>query len=61
MGNAAIGNARFFRRTGPHPLAVVAQAASGTAPECDLLIEGVAPLQTAGPNEVSFLDNGRFA
>ena len=61
MGNAAIGNARFFRRTGPHPLAVVAQAASGTAPECDLLIEGIAPLQTAGPNEVSFLDNGRFA
>ena len=61
MGNAAIGNARFFRRTGPHPLAVVAQAASGTAPECDLLIEGIAPLQTAGPNEVSFLDNRRFA
>ena len=61
MGNAAIGNARFFRRTGPHPLAVVARAASGTAPECDLLIEGIAPLQTAGPNEVSFLDNGRFA
>ena len=61
MGNAAIGNARFFRRTGPHPIAVVAQAASGAAPECDLLIEGIAPLQTAGPNEVSFLDNGRFA
>ncbi len=61
MSKAAIGNARFFRRTGPHPLAVVAQAACGVVPEYDLLIEGIAPLQAAGPNEVSFLDNRRFA
>ena len=61
MDKAAIGNARFFSRSGPHPLAVVAQAACGTAPELDLLIEGIAPLQVAGPNEVSFLDNRRFA
>ena len=33
----------------------------GVANECDLLFEGVAPLQTAGPNEVSFLDNRRYA
>ena len=61
MDKAAIGNARFFSRSGPHPLAVVAQAACGTAPELDLLIEGMAPLQVAGPNEVSFLDNRRLA
>jgi UDP-3-O-[3-hydroxymyristoyl] glucosamine N-acyltransferase len=61
MDNAAIGNARFFRRTGPHPLAAVAQAACGIVPARDLIIEGIAPLQTAGPNEVSFLDNRRFA
>ncbi len=61
MDKTAIGNARFFSRSGPHPLAVVAQAACGTAPELDLLIEGMAPLQVAGPNEVSFLDNRRLA
>jgi UDP-3-O-[3-hydroxymyristoyl] glucosamine N-acyltransferase len=55
-----IGNARFFARTGPHPIAVVARAASGTAPDSDLKIGGLAPLQTAGPDEVSFLDNRRF-
>ena len=60
MDKTAIGNARFFSRSGPHPLAVVAQAAGGTVREVDLLIEGLAPLQTAGPNEVSFLDNRRY-
>jgi UDP-3-O-[3-hydroxymyristoyl] glucosamine N-acyltransferase len=61
MVEAAIGNVRFFSRSGPHRLAVVAEAASGTARELDLLLEGIAPLQTAGPNEVSFLDNRRYA
>lgn len=61
MDQTPIGDARFFRRTGPHPLTVVARAAGGTVPECELLIEGIAPLQAAGPNEVSFLDNRRVA
>ena len=61
MAKAAIGDARFFCRTGPHPLAVVARAAGGVVSECELLIEGIAPLQVAGPNEVSFLNNRRFA
>ena len=61
MVKAAIGNARFFSRSGPHPLAVVARAACGKVRESDLLIDGIAPLQTAGPNDVSFLDNRRFA
>ena len=61
MVEAAMGNVRFFSRSGPHRLAVVAEAASGTARELDLLLEGVAPLQAAGPHEVSFLDNRRYA
>jgi UDP-3-O-[3-hydroxymyristoyl] glucosamine N-acyltransferase len=61
MPQAAMGNARFFRRSGPHSLAVVAQAASGLACSRDLLLEGVAPLQIAGPHEVSFLDNPHYA
>jgi hypothetical protein len=55
------GNARFFSRSGPHTLAVVAAAAGGIADQFGLLLEGLAPLQTAGPNEVSFLDNRRYA
>ncbi|MFY9642591.1 MAG: UDP-3-O-(3-hydroxymyristoyl)glucosamine N-acyltransferase [Rhodomicrobium sp.] len=61
MPGWSAGNARFFARSGPHHLAAVAKAARGVAPELDLLLEGVAPLQTAGPNEVSFLDNRRYA
>ncbi|MBR0719869.1 UDP-3-O-(3-hydroxymyristoyl)glucosamine N-acyltransferase [Bradyrhizobium liaoningense] len=56
-----MGNPRFFRRSGPFSLAVVASAARGVADEVELLLEGVAPLQTAGPKEVSFLDNRRYA
>jgi UDP-3-O-[3-hydroxymyristoyl] glucosamine N-acyltransferase len=57
----SIGDPRFFARSGPHPLATVAEVAGGTAPEIDLLLTGVAPLQTARQNEVSFLDNRRYA
>jgi UDP-3-O-[3-hydroxymyristoyl] glucosamine N-acyltransferase len=60
MVEAPLGNARFFRRSGPFPLAVVAGAACGIADELELLLEGVAPLQIAGPHEVSFLDNRRY-
>ena len=61
MAEVTTGNPRFFSRSGPFPLGVVAGAARGIADELDLLLEGVAPLQTAGPNEVSFLDNRRYA
>src|SRR6185369_2740341 len=46
---------------GPYSLAVVASTAGGVADDLELLLEDVAPLQTAGPNEVSFLDNRRYA
>ena len=61
MVEATLGNARFFRRSGPYSLAVVASTARGVADELELLLAGVAPLQTAGSNEVSFLDNRRYA
>ena len=61
MVEAILGDARFFRRSGPYSLAVVANAARGVVDELELLLEGVAPLQTAGRNEVSFLDNRRYA
>ena len=60
MIEATLGDARFFRRSGPYPLAAVASTARGVADEVELLLEGVAPLQTTGPNEVSFLDNRRY-
>ena len=61
MSGPSIGDPRFFARSGPHPLAVVAEAARGTTINADLLLTGVAPLQTARPGEVSFLDNRRYA
>ena len=72
MQTAASGTAaaddRFFARTGPHSLADVAAmagahiaaAADGAAPNLDLMLHGVAPLQSAGPAHVSFLDNRRY-
>lgn len=61
MIEATLGNPRFFHRSGPYSLAAVASAARGIADEVELLLEGLAPLQMAGPREVSFLDNRRYA
>ena len=61
MIEPTLGNPRFFRRSGPYSLALVASTARGVANEVELFLEGVAPLQTAGPKEVSFLDNRRYA
>ncbi len=55
------GDARFHPGTGPHSLgSIAALLGTGTAAP-ELLIFGVAPLQTAGPQDVSFLDNKRYA
>ncbi|HTI83447.1 MAG TPA: UDP-3-O-(3-hydroxymyristoyl)glucosamine N-acyltransferase [Acetobacteraceae bacterium] len=54
------GDPRFFLRSGPHSLAAVADAARAGAPPRRLLLTGVAPLQTARPDEVSFLDNRKY-
>jgi UDP-3-O-[3-hydroxymyristoyl] glucosamine N-acyltransferase len=63
---AFTGDPRFFARTGPHALGRVAEAAGGTVGAADEAardrpLVGVAPLQTAGPDQVSFLDNRRYA
>ena len=56
----AAGDPRFFRRTGPHPLAAVAAACGAPPPDAERLLRGVAPLQTATAEQVSFLDNRRY-
>jgi UDP-3-O-[3-hydroxymyristoyl] glucosamine N-acyltransferase len=61
MVGATLGNSRFFSRSGPFSLGLVASAARGVADEAELLLEGIASLQSAGPKEVSFLDNRRYA
>jgi UDP-3-O-[3-hydroxymyristoyl] glucosamine N-acyltransferase len=53
------GDPRFFVRTGPHALSVVA-AAAGVTLEGELVLRGPAPLQSAAADEVSFLDNRRY-
>jgi UDP-3-O-[3-hydroxymyristoyl] glucosamine N-acyltransferase len=57
---ALVGDPRFFQRSGPHSLAVVAAAAGAEAPSQSLMLHGVAPLQTATAAEVSFLDNRKY-
>jgi UDP-3-O-[3-hydroxymyristoyl] glucosamine N-acyltransferase len=54
------GDPRFFRRSGPHSLAAVADAAQAEAPPRRLMLSGVAPLQTAEAGDVSFLDNRKY-
>jgi len=56
----AAGDPRFYERSGPHPLSRVAEAAGAAAFGAERSLHGVAPLQTAGPGEVSFLDNRRY-
>ena len=58
----AAGDPRFFARTGPYSLATVAEAAGGSLPPAapSLSLSGIGPLQTAGPDEVSFLDNRKY-
>jgi len=58
---AIAGDPRFFARSGPHTAAVVAAACGAEVPASDLLLHGVAPLQSAGPEQISFIDNRRYA
>ena len=60
-GGSGPGHGRFFARTGPYPLGRLAEEA-GAEPRgaADRMFSGVAPLQAAGPDQVSFLDNRRY-
>lgn len=55
------GDPRFFARSGPFPIAALAAACGTSVAGSDLMLHGVAPLQAAGPVEISFLDNRRYA
>lgn len=59
--SAVAGDARFFHRTGPYSLAAVAEAARTEAPPGALTLFGIAPLQVATSEHVSFLDNRKYA
>ena len=59
MNPPIIGNPRFFARTGPHPLGVVAMAAGCAVPVQELLLSGLASLELAEPDQISFLGNAR--
>ena len=61
MDNDGVGDARFFARSGPYSLAEVTLAAGGTAAASDLIFEGVAPLQSARVQQVSFLHDRCYA
>ncbi len=59
-----LGDRRFFPGSGPLPLAEIARAAGATLPDGvdgARLIRRPAPLDAAGPDEVSFLENARYA
>jgi UDP-3-O-[3-hydroxymyristoyl] glucosamine N-acyltransferase len=55
-----VGDPKFFRRTGPHSLAAVVDAAGAKAPPRRLMFRGVAPLGVAEAADVSFLDNRKY-
>jgi UDP-3-O-[3-hydroxymyristoyl] glucosamine N-acyltransferase len=57
-----LGDPRFFQRAGPFTLAVLADAAGAEAPPgaLGLSLTGLAPLQTARPDQVSFMHNRKY-
>jgi UDP-3-O-[3-hydroxymyristoyl] glucosamine N-acyltransferase len=61
---AALGDARFFARSGAQSLADVAACVGGVltlgSASTGLLLERVAPLQTAHASDLSFLDNRKY-
>jgi len=60
LTESSMGDPRFFARSSPHCLADIAAAAGGAAPAIHRTFTGVAPLQSARPDQVSFLDNRRY-
>jgi UDP-3-O-[3-hydroxymyristoyl] glucosamine N-acyltransferase len=61
MHQTSTGDSRFYARRGPFSMARVQQASGGfVTGRLDLMLTGVGPLQSAGPAEVSFLDDRRY-
>lgn len=61
MATNPVGNARFYTNTGPHALAVVAATVGCEAPESDLLLSGLASLDSAERDQLSFVSGTRHA
>ncbi len=59
MKHNSSGDSRFYERCGPFNIAQVAEAAGAPDVISNLMLTGVAPLQIAGPGEVSFIDHAR--
>ena len=55
------GNARFFACTGPHTLSVIAAVAGCEPSDREILISGLAPIEDASPNQISFVGAVRHA
>jgi UDP-3-O-[3-hydroxymyristoyl] glucosamine N-acyltransferase len=58
-----MADSRFFDRAGPHSLSVLAELSGGRLldpADGGRLVRDVAPLETAGPDDVTFLDNRKY-
>ncbi|MCQ8277365.1 UDP-3-O-(3-hydroxymyristoyl)glucosamine N-acyltransferase [Acetobacteraceae bacterium KSS8] len=68
QGVSGPGDARFFSRSGPHTIGAIAAhigaalrpPAAGGEDAATVLLASVAPLQGAGADQLSFLDNRRY-
>jgi len=61
MESDVVGDPRFFARSGPYTLAEIAYAAGGSVEaDADLTFDGVAPLQSACEQQISFLHDRRY-
>jgi UDP-3-O-[3-hydroxymyristoyl] glucosamine N-acyltransferase len=56
-----LGDSRFYNRSGPFSISEVAAAIGAQCAGSTAMLNGVAPLQTAGRQDVCFLDNPRYA
>ena len=63
MAHTVAGDPRFFTRAGPFPLSRIAEVIGATVESLpgERLFTGVAPLQTAGPEHISFLTNRQYS
>nr|WP_227320488.1 UDP-3-O-(3-hydroxymyristoyl)glucosamine N-acyltransferase [Acidisoma silvae] len=62
MVQSVAGDSRFFLRAGPFPLSAIAETVGLELAglPMDRVFAGVAPLQTAGADEISFLTNRKY-
>lgn len=55
----SVGNPRFFASTGPHAIAAVAAAAGCAVTDDLLMLTGLASLEAARPDQISFIGHAR--